>query len=255
MKKLVISISLALISLTTVFLCGCTNNRYTKNPWENKKEENGFYYFLKGEKGGVAGIGNKVSYAVILGYANTIDTFEELVIPEKLGGYFVKEIGYAWTPVMSAPTTYYGINAKDVNRIVINHKLTLSSCGLKNFAGDLIINNELINYSALSGYTETLSEVNRVVLNCVVKEESLMRYDQYGKTTMKYHKYCLFNAKEGQQKTYAEVIKDGLVNEPQAPTKEGFIFDGWFTDETFKTKWDFENDKVNENITLYAKWI
>lgn len=41
---------------------------------------------------------------------------------------------------------------------------------------------------------------------------------------------------------------------PVAPTKEGYIFSGWYTDAEFTKPFDF-NSKVSEDITLYAKWI
>ncbi len=40
---------------------------------------------------------------------------------------------------------------------------------------------------------------------------------------------------------------------PAAPTKEGFTFEGWYTDAELTKPYDF-NSKVTENITLYAKW-
>lgn len=38
-------------------------------------------------------------------------------------------------------------------------------------------------------------------------------------------------------------------------TKDGYIFDGWFIDKEYSKKWDFKEDKVNYDMTLYAKWI
>jgi uncharacterized repeat protein (TIGR02543 family) len=38
-------------------------------------------------------------------------------------------------------------------------------------------------------------------------------------------------------------------------TKEDRIFDGWYRDEAFTTRWDFAQDTVTSNITLYARWI
>ncbi|MBQ9019119.1 MAG: InlB B-repeat-containing protein [Bacilli bacterium] len=37
------------------------------------------------------------------------------------------------------------------------------------------------------------------------------------------------------------------------PTKEGFTFDGWYTDNTFETEVTPET-RINSNVTLYAKW-
>ena len=44
------------------------------------------------------------------------------------------------------------------------------------------------------------------------------------------------------------------VYDPGIPYKEGFVFDGWFTDKNFTKKWDFDKDTVEDNMTLYAKW-
>ena len=41
---------------------------------------------------------------------------------------------------------------------------------------------------------------------------------------------------------------------PSDPTKEGYTFDGWFTDNTFTTAYVF-NKMPAENKTIYAKWI
>lgn len=43
------------------------------------------------------------------------------------------------------------------------------------------------------------------------------------------------------------------VNEPKLDVP-GHTLDGWYTDKNYKTKWDFDNDTVTSNITLYAKW-
>ena len=40
---------------------------------------------------------------------------------------------------------------------------------------------------------------------------------------------------------------------PQAPVKNGFVFDGWYTDNDLKTAYDFDS-KVTKSFTLYAKW-
>ncbi|MDP4092400.1 MAG: Ig-like domain-containing protein [Bacillota bacterium] len=44
------------------------------------------------------------------------------------------------------------------------------------------------------------------------------------------------------------------VNQPTAPTRTGYTFDGWFKESSCTNKWDFSTDTVSDNITLYAKW-
>ena len=44
------------------------------------------------------------------------------------------------------------------------------------------------------------------------------------------------------------------ITAPAAPTKTGYIFDGWYKESSCTTEWNFSSDKVTENITLYARW-
>lgn len=41
---------------------------------------------------------------------------------------------------------------------------------------------------------------------------------------------------------------------PQNPSKEGYTFEGWYTDNSLSKLWNFDKDLVSENVTLYAKW-
>ncbi len=51
------------------------------------------------------------------------------------------------------------------------------------------------------------------------------------------------------------VVKVGdTVDKPTDPTKENCSFMGWYQDETLIYAWDFEEDVVVADITLYAKW-
>ena len=50
------------------------------------------------------------------------------------------------------------------------------------------------------------------------------------------------------------VDKNGKAIQPTDPTRNGYIFMGWYTDAEGATKFDF-NTPITENITLYAKWV
>jgi uncharacterized repeat protein (TIGR02543 family) len=52
----------------------------------------------------------------------------------------------------------------------------------------------------------------------------------------------------------ADIPYGGKVAVPTAPTKDGYVFGGWYTDGTiFENAYNF-NTPVTEAITLYAKW-
>ena len=50
------------------------------------------------------------------------------------------------------------------------------------------------------------------------------------------------------------VVKGQKVTAPNDPTEEGYTFGGWYKEAACTNAWDFDNDTVNEDITLYAKW-
>ncbi len=50
-------------------------------------------------------------------------------------------------------------------------------------------------------------------------------------------------------------IKKGFnISEPIAPTKQDYVFDGWYKESACTNAWDFTTDTVTGNITLFAKW-
>ncbi|MDR0377458.1 MAG: InlB B-repeat-containing protein [Spirochaetaceae bacterium] len=50
------------------------------------------------------------------------------------------------------------------------------------------------------------------------------------------------------------VEEDGLVTRPPNPTKGNLPFANWYRDKATTGLWNFDRDKVGEDITLYAKW-
>jgi len=49
------------------------------------------------------------------------------------------------------------------------------------------------------------------------------------------------------------VTRNGLLTVPQV-TKEGHQLIGWFRENSFLNQWNFNIDRVNANINLYAQW-
>ncbi len=51
-------------------------------------------------------------------------------------------------------------------------------------------------------------------------------------------------------------VKTGeKLEQPDNPEKEGFTFSGWYIDQNLKQIWDFDNDVVEGNMTLFAGWV
>lgn len=50
------------------------------------------------------------------------------------------------------------------------------------------------------------------------------------------------------------VKKNGIIEKPTDPTKEGYTFIGWYTDKNCTESYNF-NTKITKGFTLYAKWI
>ena len=62
-----------------------------------------------------------------------------------------------------------------------------------------------------------------------------------------------FNSNGGSAVDFATVIEGGTVSEPAIPSRDGWVFCGWF-DEKGKA-WSFSTDNVSSDITLTAKWL
>ena len=54
---------------------------------------------------------------------------------------------------------------------------------------------------------------------------------------------------EAQTRMYGE-----RVETPAEPTREGYVFSGWYQDENESIPWNLEEDTVVNSMTLYAGW-
>ena len=63
-----------------------------------------------------------------------------------------------------------------------------------------------------------------------------------------------FDTQGGSKVASKTVNENTTVSEPAEPTREGYRFDGWYTDQSCTAAYNFDT-KVTKNITLYAKWV
>lgn len=54
---------------------------------------------------------------------------------------------------------------------------------------------------------------------------------------------------ESQRRMYGE-----LLEESEAPSREGYVFSGWYREAGLETPWNPRADIVTESMTLYAGW-
>ena len=63
-----------------------------------------------------------------------------------------------------------------------------------------------------------------------------------------------FNTNGGSAVNPQTITAGGHVTIPTDPTKDGYTFAGWYKDAGLTTPFDFANETINADITLYAKW-
>ncbi len=64
-----------------------------------------------------------------------------------------------------------------------------------------------------------------------------------------------FESNGGSAVEAKQIPEGGTIGTPQpVPTKEGYLFEGWYTEMTLSTQFDFSTP-ITKDITLYAKWM
>lgn len=64
-----------------------------------------------------------------------------------------------------------------------------------------------------------------------------------------------FESNGGSSVATKNVSENTHILMPAKPTKEGYIFAGWYADAAFTQVFDFDSTAVTQSITLYAKWL
>ena len=88
------------------------------------------------------------------------------------------------------------------------------------------------------------------LVSCQV-DFSLIDTSMFEKEPEIYNVY--FDSDGGSEVEFQQVKEESTVKRPENPTKESYAFDGWYTEEG--DKWLFFTGIVEQEMTLYAKWI
>jgi len=63
-----------------------------------------------------------------------------------------------------------------------------------------------------------------------------------------------FQSSGGSDVTELKVQFGEKLTRPEDPVRDGYSFEGWYKDIHLTEKWNFEQDTVQGNMSLYAKW-
>jgi len=64
-----------------------------------------------------------------------------------------------------------------------------------------------------------------------------------------------FDSNSGSRVEDVTAKENSLLTEPAEPARNDYLFAGWYRDEELKNEWNFASGKVNDDMTLYAKWV
>lgn len=63
-----------------------------------------------------------------------------------------------------------------------------------------------------------------------------------------------FDSQGGSAVSSQSLTYGSKIQEPEAPVREGYTFEGWYKEAECTNPWDFTKDTVTSSHTLYAKW-
>ncbi|EKJ3581682.1 BspA family leucine-rich repeat surface protein, partial [Enterococcus faecalis] len=98
--------------------------------------------------------------------------------------------------------------------------------------------NQLDSTTDLIMYHNTLNESNTYILMNHKEETLTLTFDTIG----------------GNLIAPVETTYGNFWVEPTAPTKEGYVFDGWYVDISYTKEFDFSKE-AKVSTTVYAKWV
>ncbi len=133
----------------------------------------------------------------------------------------------------------------------------------QNIIGDDYSKLESIKYTGLSdssvaalvksyiGFSENSSILDRIPVGVITTDGKLVLKLYYDRNL-----YSLsFEENSGSSVLDQRDIRyNALSFAPENPIREGYTFGGWYFDNEFENSWDFINDRIIKDTTLYAKW-
>ncbi|MFJ7881587.1 InlB B-repeat-containing protein, partial [Lysinibacillus sp. NPDC096826] len=118
--------------------------------------------------------------------------------------------------------------------------------------GDLLTEQNINDIGSENIITLILSSPNMIDDYAVFGDISLVDFNTSPPVEVK-HKVS-FDVDGGSLVPDQSIAHGEKATVPTAPTKAGYTFEGWYTDDEGTEQFDFTNNVITANTTLYAKW-
>ena len=110
-----------------------------------------------------------------------------------------------------------------------------------------------ISKKHLSKSLMAIALVSSIALPLGVKADS-QSFKITFNNTIKVREYTVtFNTNGGTEISSMKVVKGNKIEKTTQPQKDNYIFDNWYTDNTYTNKYDFDTP-ITEDTIIYAKW-
>jgi uncharacterized repeat protein (TIGR02543 family) len=155
-------------------------------------------------------------------------------------------------------TNEYDFNRMQADDITLYAKWIINEYTVKftNWNGTVLYEEDYVYGSDISGIS--VNSTTRTGYTYIGWNRSLPNtmpgYDLLIESVYQINKYSIdFEVNGGSpvQRYYLDYNSD--IVEPEEPIREGYTFDGWYTTETYETRYIFNKVEARD-ITLYAKW-
>jgi len=161
-------------------------------------------------------------------------------------------IGFASTSITNHPLNNYDINH-------IGRQVTFESNGGTPVASQTVTDGEPAtkptdptrqNYTFDGWFIDDVTFENEWDFATAVTDDMTL----YAKWSL--NQYTVRFESNGGTPVASQTVTHGeTATKPTDPTREGYTFDSWYSDDvTFENEWDFST-VLTDDITLYAKWI
>ena len=202
--------------------------------------------------------------SIAIGDLNSNFSSDYIFVPQEIEGYTVKQLGFG-SGLGFGGLTSYSPNKYSLERFycpntveVIDERYMIIARRLKVFYCGKVVNLGLLNASA------EMDDIEYYVPDEMYTQFYAEIYDSCQNSLFKANVVYLLNYEADNKYFYVDNYEYGSLIEyiPPVPTREGYEFNGWYTEEECINEWNYQQSKLpllaegQEFIEtkLYAKW-